>query len=101
MRLHLKPSLLAPQSTKHQQHNFKIFVQRSQYWKVGRPTINFGDYSLTMTRLTLLTKLIHLFYHRKTDQSNDNHEKIEDREFMNNNLLPTTTNMKVFSKIAS
>ena len=52
-----------------------------------------------MTRLTLLTKLIHLFYHRKTDQSNDNHEKIEDREFMNNNLLPTTTNMKVFSKI--
>ena len=82
----------APQSTINIFLSFKI-VKRSQYWKVGRPTINFSDYSLTMTRLTLLTKLIHLFYNRKTDQSNDNHERIEDREFMNNNInnfLPTT-----------
>ena len=90
----------APQSTINIFLSFKI-VKRSQYWKVGRPTINFNDYSLTMTRLTLLTKLIHLFYNRKTDQSNDNHERLEDREFMHNNInhfRPTTINMKDFFK---
>ena len=103
MRLHLTIFCFSV----HYQHNLKIFVQRSQYWKRGRPTINFSDYSLTMTRLTLLTKLIHLFYNRKTDQSNDNHERIEDREFMNtntNNFLPTTHHYQhetFFSKIAS
>ena len=84
----ISPSL-APQSTSNIIQIF-FFVKRSQYWTRGRPTINFSDYSLTMTRLTLLTKFIHLFYNRKTDQSNDNHERIEYREFMNYNFLLST-----------
>ena len=100
MRLHLTIS----SSSVHHQHNLKIFfVKRSQYWKRGRPTINFSDYSLTMTRLTLLTKLIHLFYNRKTDQSNDNHERIVNLWIIISYLLkPTTSNMKhFFPKIVS